>query len=105
MLTWSVMHPVDEESPLFDCDFEHLEESVFSFVVTMTGHDSTYGSTVHGRRIYYPEDVRVGHRFVDIIRDLPDGRLLVDYTRFHETTSDATPAAPSASSALEEEPQ
>ena len=85
VLTWTVMHRIDEASPLFGCDFKRLDQSVFSFVVTMTGHDSTYGSTVHGRRIYYTDDVRVGERFVDVIGELPDGRLLVDYTRFHDT--------------------
>ena len=91
VLTWTVMHRIDESSPLFGFDLSQLERVVFSFVVTMTGHDSTYGSTVHGRRIYYTDDVRLGQRFVDVIRDLPDGRLLVDYTRFHDTRADGDP--------------
>jgi hypothetical protein len=54
----------------------------------MTGHDSTYAQTTHARHLDHPEDIAFGHRFVDVISTLDDGRLMVDYTVFHTTVFD-----------------
>ncbi|GEM_PF-127159 len=84
-LSWTVMHPIDDQSPLRDCDLSDLGGRIFSFVVSFTGYDGTLAQTIHARHIYYPEDVRVGERFVDVISQLDDGRMLIDFTRFHDT--------------------
>ena len=57
-------------------------------VCTLTGHDSTYAQTIHSRNVYYPEDLAFGARLVDVISDLPDGRLMVDYDHFHDVVAD-----------------
>lgn len=84
-LTWSVMHVLDEDSPLAHLTPKNLDDELVSIVVTLTGHDSTYAQTVHARHMYVPDDVRFGHRFVDVLSTLEDGRLLVDYAKFHDT--------------------
>lgn len=84
-LTWTVLHVIDEDSPLFGVDPDNLEEQVAGIVVSMTGFDATYAQTVHSRKIYYPEDFRFGERFVDVLSQLPDGRILIDYQCFHDT--------------------
>lgn len=83
-LTWTVVHPLDDSSPLRDADFTGAGHLV-TFIVTLTGHDGTYGQTTYARRFYAPADVRVGHRFVDVMSQLPDGRMVIDYARFHDT--------------------
>ena len=85
VVSWTIMHPLDESSPLFGVDEVNADERLSALVVTMTAYDSTYGQTIHARTIYYPEDLRFGHRFVDIIDTLDDGRLLIDYEKFHHT--------------------
>jgi inward rectifier potassium channel len=90
MLSWVVMHELDAASPLADVDWTRPEKSLVSVIVTMLGHDATYGQTTHARHMYYPEDVRVGERFVDVLSELPDGRMMIDYTRFHDTEPDDT---------------
>ena len=55
-------------------------------IATMTGHDSTYSSTTHARKFWYPEDFRFGHRFVDVVGSTDDGRMKVSYQNFHETS-------------------
>lgn len=87
ILSWSVMHEIDEESPLKDVDWSNPTRLV-SIVATLMGHDGTYGQTTYARHLYAPEDVRVGERFVDVIHELPDGRLMLDYKLFHETRPD-----------------
>lgn len=33
----------------------------------------------------HPESVKLRHRFVDVISQLDDGRMMIDYSRFHDT--------------------
>jgi inward rectifier potassium channel len=62
-------------------------------IVTMMGHDATYGQQTHARHAYYPDDVIIGRRFVDVISELEDGRLMIDYGRFHDTVAEEKPGA------------
>lgn len=91
-LSWVVFHIIDEESPIADIDFSNAE-GLFGFVVTMMGHDATYGMTTHARKTYWAEDVLPNRRFVDVMSQLEDGRLLIDYGKFHDTVADDKAAA------------
>lgn len=84
-LSWTVMHVIDERSPLYGLTAENAGERIFSIVATMTGHDSTYAQTVHARTLYYADDLQFDRRFVDVISSTADGRILIDYSHFHET--------------------
>ncbi|MEZ4468328.1 MAG: ion channel [bacterium] len=82
-MTWSVMHVVDAESCLFGQ--AGGTPTFIAIIAILTGHDGTYGQTVFARHQYTPDKLRVGHRFVDVISQLPDGRMMIDYERFHDT--------------------
>ena len=84
-LSWTVMHEIDEQSPLHGMDWSAPRQDIVAFIITMLGHDSTYGQTTHARHIYDIEDVKANHRFVDVISEVEDGRMMIDYTRFHDT--------------------
>lgn len=86
-LSWVVMHEIDENSPVADIDFATCD-GVLGFIVTMMGHDATYGMTTHARKTYWPEEVLVDRRFVDVMSQLDDGRLMIDYGKFHDTEPD-----------------
>jgi inward rectifier potassium channel len=95
-LSWSVMHPIDESSPLYGLDLEEEPSPIRSLIVTLLGHDGTYGQTNYARHLYDAADLEIGRRFVDIIHHLPDGRMMVDYHKFHLTQPDAAPAPQAA---------
>ena len=84
-LSWTVMHLLDESSPMHGIDWSVEQERLISLVVTLTGHDGTYGQMVYDRHEYFPEDVLPGRYFADVLSRLPDGRLMINYHRFHET--------------------
>ena len=84
-LSWTVFHTIDETSP-FWCDGEvGIPESFFGMIAILTGHDGTYGQTIHARRIYQGEDLLIGRTMVDIVSQRADGRMQIDYNRFHDT--------------------
>lgn len=84
-LTWTIYHVIDADSPLADVVFDE-RSVVLGLVVTLMGHDGTYGQTIYARNIYDATDIRPEHQFVDVMSQLPDGRLVIDLGRFHDTT-------------------
>lgn len=84
-LSWTLYHVLDETSPLYQTNADDLEASKVTLVVVVTGYDVVAAQTVHARKTYDHADVRFGHRYADIIDASDDGRLRVDYGRFHET--------------------
>jgi len=84
ILTWQVMHRIDETSPLFGQTTQSLEESRAEIVVILKGMDETFAQTIHARASYTPEEIVWGARLVDIFSRNADGRPVIDYTRFHD---------------------
>ena len=91
-MTWSVIHVIDDDSPLKDVDWSHPTHDIIMIAAILNGHDGTYGQTVYARCNYIGPQIRVNHRFVDVISQLPDGRMLIDYDRFHDTVPVDAPA-------------
>ena len=85
ILSWSVMHRIDADSPLHGIDFARLPAGEIELMAVMTGLDATTSSTVHARHVYASTDVLPDHMFEDIILPGPDGRLAIDYRRLHVT--------------------
>jgi inward rectifier potassium channel len=83
-LTWTVMHHIDETSPLYGVTPEMMLAEDMTLVCTMTGTDETFAQSVYARYAYSAETVRWNARFADIFTIHPDGRRAVDYTRFHD---------------------
>jgi inward rectifier potassium channel len=84
-LSWTLYHVLDENSPLYQTNAADLEVSKASLAVVVSGYDVVAAQTVHARKSYEHADIRFGHRFVDILDTSDDGRLRVDYGRFHDT--------------------
>jgi inward rectifier potassium channel len=88
-LSWTVMHPIDAESPLYGIDPDLLAGQEASIVVTLTGTDETLSQTVFARTSYRADEILWGRKFVDILSETEDGQTLVDYRRFHDTVESA----------------
>lgn len=83
-LTWTVMHRIDEMSPLYRASPETLIAESGEVVVTLTGLDPTFSQTVSARHSYAADEIAWNRRFADVIVRGEDGGRIVDYRRFHE---------------------
>jgi inward rectifier potassium channel len=92
MLTWTGMHPITPESPLHGATLESLRAQGAQIIVSLMGIDETSSQTVHARKVYTVDDLVEGVRFVDILSRRPDGRSVIDYTRFHDVVKMPTGA-------------
>lgn len=84
-LSWTLYHVLDEASPLYGLDADDFRAINVSLVVVVTGYDVVAAQSVHARRSYDHTDIRFGKRYADILDASEDGRLRIDYGRFHET--------------------
>ncbi len=83
VLSWTILHVIDEASPLHGRTAEDLAAEDVFFVLTITGEDETFAQTVQARETYGPDDLRWGSRYVDVLSVLEDGTTFLDYDRFH----------------------
>jgi inward rectifier potassium channel len=84
-LTFTVMHEIDPDSPLYETTQESLAAGNAELIVTASGVDETLAQPVHARTSYLPGEIRWDHRFADIMGWTEDGRRAIDYRRFHDT--------------------
>ena len=83
-ITWTVMHPIDEASPLLGATPESLAGQRGELVVVLSGVDDRFAQRVHARYSYTAGAILWGRRFADVLSIGADGRRIVDYRRFHD---------------------
>jgi len=82
-LSWTIVHPIDDSSPLAGITGESLHESDAEFLVLLTAIDETFSQTVHARSSYKSNEVIWGSKFANMFHTI-DGQLTVDLHRIHE---------------------
>ncbi|MGC2030714.1 MAG: ion channel [Steroidobacteraceae bacterium] len=87
VLGWTVMHLIDEASPLKTETAESMRRSKTSFVLSISGTDETTGQVLMARAEYSSDDIRWNATFRDILEEAEDGTLHLDYGKFHEVES------------------
>jgi inward rectifier potassium channel len=83
-LTWTLMHEIDESSPLDQLDPDQLAAARMRIVVSVTGHDETVAATVYAVHTYTSTDLAIDARFSDVLSIDAEGGRVVDLTRFHD---------------------
>ncbi len=81
----TIRHTIDEKSPLYGQTKETLAACDAFFLASVTSVETVMAASVQSQQDYSHEDIRWGHRFVDIYQELANRRLQVDYGRIHET--------------------
>src|SRR5438105_1363729 len=83
-LSWTIVHPIDEDSPMHGLTQQDLIASGAEFLILLTGVDETFSQNVHSRSSYRAEEVVFGARFSNLYVQDDDGHILgVDMSRFH----------------------
>ncbi|MGD0673189.1 MAG: ion channel [Candidatus Binatus sp.] len=83
-LSWTAVHRIVEDSPLFGQTHDSLANSQPEIVVSITGLDETFSQTIHARHTYELDEIIWGARFADVLILDPDGSRSIDYTRFDD---------------------
>lgn len=76
-MNWTVVHPIDEESPLYHFSKDDLEASDFELMVQVSGFDPLYANHVMQRTSYTFEEVVWGGRFSSMYHQSEDGNTTI----------------------------
>jgi len=103
-LSWTLFHVIDETSELYNLTPDDLATAEAAFILNVSGVDDNSAQPLYARRIYSNHDIRWNHRYQDITSLSTAGRLLLDYSQFHQTTPDGIvrKAAPNLMDAAED---
>src|SRR5262245_48960525 len=84
-LSWTIVHPIDRESPLAGRTQDDLEKSEAEILVLLSGIDETFEQTVHARSSYRAEEIVWNARFRSMFLPAAGGSsVAVDVSRIHE---------------------
>jgi inward rectifier potassium channel len=86
VLTWLLMHRIDETSPLFGCTEASLQAEGAELVVTLNGVDEIFGQRIYARHSYLADEILFDRQLADVLTTDDDGRRVVNYYNFHEVT-------------------
>ncbi len=75
-LAWTVVHPIDEKSPLCGLTEKDLEESNAEFAILLSAMDETYAQEVHTRTSYKPNELKFGYKFANIYNETESGEKI-----------------------------
>jgi inward rectifier potassium channel len=88
VLSWMLFHIIDKESPLHEATASDLEEGDALLVLNVGGLDDSSAQQLYARHVYSWRDIRWQHRYKDITSVSPQGRFLLDYTKFNDVVAE-----------------
>jgi len=77
-MTWTLVHPINEDSPIYGQDYEDLAAGNFEMLILIRAYDPTFSQTVHSRSSYMYNEIVFNARFLPTIRNDAEGRIVVD---------------------------
>jgi len=83
-LNWTIVHPLNENSPLIDMTKDDLEQSEASFAVLLSAFDDTFSQTVHSRTSYQYHEVVWDAKFKPIFDRDDNGRIVLDLSKISD---------------------
>ncbi|WP_111685394.1 ion channel [Winogradskyella tangerina] len=81
---WTIVHPIDANSPLFNLDERSYYAKDFEFIVMLKAFDESSGQMVYSRSSYKPEEIEWGQKFVYAAQRL-NGKTTIDVSRINES--------------------
>lgn len=80
-LSWTIVHPIDDNSPLMGLSREDLERMQAEFLILIKCFDDTFSQTVHARYSYTFDEIEWASRFLPAFDVTGDGDLQFDVSQ------------------------
>ncbi|XP_037923550.1 G protein-activated inward rectifier potassium channel 3-like [Hermetia illucens] len=88
----TVMHKIDENSPLYNMSAADLFYEKFEIAVVLEGTVESTGQTTQARSSYLSNEIKWGYRFEPVVTYSKERQAYeIDYSRFDQTTMVDTP--------------
>jgi inward rectifier potassium channel len=84
-MSWTVVHPIDDTSPMSGLTHADLVAANAELLVLLTGTDETVSQAVHSRSSYQANEIVWGAKFANMfMRDEAEGIMGMDLNRIHD---------------------
>ena len=84
-LSWTIVHPIDETSPMFGFTYDDLVRTDTEFLILISGIDETFAQTVHARMSYKASDMLVGKKFSNMYNPIgKEGTISIDVSKLSD---------------------
>ena len=87
-LTWTIVHPIDDQSPLFGQTAADLERLQAELLILIKGFDDTFAQVVNARYSYRYDEIVWGARFAPAFRIDDAGDIILDLARVGALTEE-----------------
>jgi len=76
-MNWTVVHPIDEDSPLYGFTYEDAVNADLELYILITGFDEVYSSSVLQRTSYTYQEMKFNAKFEPMYRESDDGKTTI----------------------------
>jgi len=83
--TWTIVHPINENSPIFGWNKQNFEECQVEVIVMFKAFDDTYVRQIYDRISYVEEEIEWARKFVPVYDRMDDGMMHVKLEKLGET--------------------
>ena len=91
VVSWTVMHEIDAESPLYGFTPERLADVDARLIVTIRARNHAAGAEVFDITLYHPNEILFGMHYQDMVHRIKDGRIEADMRKLGVIEPDAVP--------------
>lgn len=83
-LNWTVVHPIDDKSPLYEKDLEDLKQMDAEFIIVLKGYDDTFAQNVHVHYSYKPTEMQYGVKFSRMYHVNKSGKTVLEIDKIDD---------------------
>lgn len=83
--TWTIVHPIDEQSPIYGLSYEDLLDGDAEFIILFKAINDTYSQNVYSRMSYKTQEIKWNSKFIPM-KQTPnkDGSISINLNDIHE---------------------
>jgi inward rectifier potassium channel len=83
-LSWTLIHMIDETSPLYGATAQSMQDEHAEIVVTLSGVDEIFAQRIYARHSYLPDEIMWNRVLADVLTTDEDGHRVLNYYNFHK---------------------
>jgi inward rectifier potassium channel len=82
-MSWTLVHPITEKSPLYNLTYEDFEKSDTEFIVSIEGTNDTFADMIYVRNSYLYNEIEFGAKFENIL-DVEEDKYSLDLSKISD---------------------
>jgi inward rectifier potassium channel len=82
-LSWTIVHPIDNESPLHNLSLEELKNMNVEITILLKGFDDSYHQQIYSRYSYLHDEIIWGAKFIPCFKTNTKGIIELDFSKLN----------------------